>query len=160
MWGYIHRNVSLFVENFVGFPLNFFASRPKDRRRIFIAAHNDCLGAASTLKPREIPQVRKITALLWFYTINPTVISFEKNALPIRFVLKRKSLPIACQPCKFLHEVEFADVQKLRRPRDLGIAQPYLPGPAAARGATIAFEKYRHWRKMLSARAEFKLALK
>ena len=94
---------------------------------------------AHFFETREVPQIGKIAALLWFDRLNRAVVAFEKNAFAIRFVEQGQSISVTGKPGVSLDEIEFAQFLEHRQSLDFFVGQPHLARPSAASGATLAF---------------------
>ena len=99
---------------------------------------------ADLLEARKIPPVREVAALLGLHRLYNAVASFEEYTLTVWLVLERQSAPIFTEPRVTLNEVELAHAEKSGHSGDLFIAQPHLPRPATALGATNTFVMNRH----------------
>ena len=84
----------------------------------------------------EIPFMRKITALLGFYGLNPAgIIRLQHDACSVRSIDKRKAAAVALQVAEFINERHFIHAQISRNRRYVFISQADVTFPAAA-GAT------------------------
>ena len=99
---------------------------------------------ADFFESREVPEVRKITTLLWFDRLHRAIIAFEENAFTVRLVFQDKSLSIVAKLKELLHEVELAELFERSEAGNLFITQAHLPGPSTTGRATLAFVKNRH----------------
>ena len=105
-------------------------------------------GAARFLEAGEIPEVRKIAALLRLDGLHGAIIAFQKNAAAIRLFLQGQSAAIPSQPRELLDEIGLAHTLERSEPGDLHVRQTHLSRPAAAGRATLTFIKNRHTRRL------------
>jgi hypothetical protein len=106
-------------------------------------------GAAGLAEAGEIPKIGKIAALLWFDGVDGAIAAVKEDAFTVGFVLESQTLAIAGQASELLDEIEVAEAAKGGDACDFIVGQTNLSGPPAAGGTAIAFEKNRHWRKMV-----------
>jgi hypothetical protein len=116
----------------------------RDAALIFFLADFARNGVANFFEAGKIPKIRKFAAFLRFYRLDGAVVAFEKNAGAIGVFLERKTATICAQLCELLYEIVLAHALERRKPRDFGVIQEHLPRPAAAGGATLAFQENRH----------------
>ena len=112
--------------------------------RVFVLADLAREGAAGLLEAGEIPEIRKIAALLRFDRLHRAVFAVRKNALAVRFFHQRQAAPVVAQPRELLDELIYDHALERREPRDFRVGQTHLARPAAAGRATLTFQKYRH----------------
>jgi hypothetical protein len=101
---------------------------------------------ADLLEAREIPQVRKVTALLWFYGLHGAMLALEEDTFTVGLVHQGESAPVAAQPRELLDELAFAQATEGGEAGDFSLRERHLSRPAAAGGATLAFMKDWHAR--------------
>jgi hypothetical protein len=101
-------------------------------------------GVANFLEVGNIPEVRKIAALLRLDVLNGAIVAFQKNAAAVRFFLQRQSAAIPSHPGELLDEIGFADALDCGEPGNFFIRQTHLSRPAAAGRATLTLIKNRH----------------
>src|ERR1051325_8665488 len=99
---------------------------------------------ANLLETGEIPEIRKIPALLRLHRLHGAIVAVEKNALAVWLVRQRQADSIAGEPGELLNELHLAHDLERREARDLGIPQAHLPRPATASRATLALMEDRH----------------
>jgi len=64
---------------------------------MLLLAHHSGDGVANLFEPGEIPEIRKIPALLGFDRLNDAILPLEKDAFPIGFIRQGQALPIGKQ---------------------------------------------------------------
>ena len=96
------------------------------------------------LEPGEVPQVRKVAALLRLDGLHRAVVALKEDALAILLVLQRQTEPGAIEPRELLDELVLAQPLELRQPRDLGVSQTHLTRPPTTGGATLTFVEDGH----------------
>ena len=101
-------------------------------------------GVADFFVAREVPEIRKVFALLGLRVLNGTIFAVQKNALMIGFFHQRQALAIMPQPGETLDEVSFTHPLEGCEPRNFLIGQADLSRPPAAGRATLAFEENGH----------------
>jgi len=111
---------------------------------IFCRADFEGDGMAGFFKAGEIPQVRKLPALLRLHGLHGAILAFKKNALAVWFFQQRQTSVIMAQAGEPLDEIVLAQALERREPRDFLIGQAHLPRPAAAGRAALAFEENWH----------------
>lgn len=138
-------------ENSLDAPLVFHASRitspPRSFRNqssIFLIPDPPRNRTTNLFESREVPQVRKIAALLRLHRLDRTIVAVEKNAFAARLLLQRQTGAVRSQPRELLDELELAHPPERRQPRDFRVAQPHLSRPPATGGAALAFVEDRH----------------
>lgn len=99
---------------------------------------------ANPLEAGKVPKIRKVSALLRFHRLDGTVVADEKRTFAIRFFEQRKPTAIRTQARVPRNELRLTQAQIRRNARDLGFGQADLAGPAATRGAALAFMENRH----------------
>jgi len=101
-------------------------------------------GVADFLEAGEVPEIRKVTALLWLHRLDRAVVADEEFAFAVRLFQQRKSLPIRAQPRVPGNEVSFAEAEMRGDAGNLCLRQAHLPRPPATRRATLTFIEDRH----------------
>jgi len=115
---------------------------------IFLIAYEPGNGPAGLFEAGEIPQVRKVAALLRLDRLNGAFVAFKKDAGAVRIFRQREAEAILCQPREALDEGDFAHFEKRREPCDFAVLESHFARPPAAGGAALAFMKHRHDRTM------------
>lgn len=103
----------------------------------------------SLFKAGEVPQIRKITALLRLHGLHGTVVAFEKNALTIGLLRQRKAAAILPQSCVTLNELVLRDQLQICHPGNLAVAKTYLARPPTTGGASLTFME--DWHRQMIA---------
>ena len=87
----------------------------------------------------KIPFVRKSFALLRLHRLQRTIAAIEKKTFAVWFVDQRQPVAILPQSRVTLHEIEFANAEKRRDPRNIFVGNFHKSRPAAAVRASLAF---------------------
>ncbi len=103
---------------------------------------------ANLLEAGEIPEIRKVAALLRLHGLHGATFSFQKDTLAVGLFLQRQPAAIPAQPSELLDEIGFAQALEISEPGDFRIRQAHLPRPATAGRAALAFEKDGHLRRL------------
>lgn len=101
-------------------------------------------GMTDFFETGEIPEIRKITALLRLDRLHRAVVALEKNTFAVRLVLQCQSLSIMAQVQERLDKIELAHSLEFRQTTDLCVGQAHLSRPPTAGGASLTFVKNRH----------------
>ena len=101
---------------------------------------------ADLFEAREIPQVREVAALLWFYRLHGATLAIEEDTFTVGLILQSEPAPVAAQPRELLDELAFTQAPKGGEARNFHLRKRHLPRPAAAGGATLTFMKNWHAR--------------
>src|SRR6185503_1417732 len=115
-----------------------------DQSRIFLGVHKARDGVAGFLEAGEVPQVRKIPALLRLHRLNGAIVAVEKDAFAAGFLFERQAAAIFSETGEALNKLNFAHTFERRHPRNLSVHQPDFPRPSAAGGATLTFVEDGH----------------
>jgi hypothetical protein len=115
---------------------------------IFPGVHKAGNGATGFLEAGEVPQVRKVPALLRFHRLNRAITAVKEHALSVVFFCQRKPASIFREAGEALDEFDFTHALEGGQPRHFTVRQAYLAGPPAAGGATLALVKDRHTRRI------------
>jgi hypothetical protein len=105
---------------------------------------------ADFFETREIPQIRKVAALLWFHRLHNAVLSVQKHTLVIGFFLQNQPPPVVPQARKLLNKIMLVHLHEDGETYDFVVRQAHLPRPPAAGGAALAFVKNRHAECLIS----------
>lgn len=62
-------------------------------------------GAAKFFCIGMTPEIRKIAALLWLHRLDGAVVSLEKDACSVGFLLQGQSTPVVCEAGELLDEL-------------------------------------------------------
>ncbi len=120
---------------------------------MFLLADESRDGAAGFFKTGEIPEVRKIAALLRLDGLHGAIVAVQKNAAAVRLFLQRETAAIPTQPRKLLDELGFVQTLERGEPRDFRLRQTHLARPAAAGRAALTFIKNRHARRLAGSKS-------
>lgn len=99
---------------------------------------------ADLFETGKIPQVRKVTALLWFHRLHSAVFSFEEDAFAVGFVDQCQAVSIGSETRVLLDEIKLAQAFMCGQPGNFRVRQTHLSRPATAGGTALALEKNRH----------------
>lgn len=99
---------------------------------------------ANVFKPRKIPSIRKIAALLRLDRLHRAIVAFEENAFAGGLVFQRQPVPALIQARELLNEIELAHFFECRESGNFLPGQPHLSRPPATGRAALAFKKNRH----------------
>ena len=99
------------------------------------------------LEAGEIPQVRKVAALLGLHRLHGAFAAVQKHALAILLFRERKPASITREPGVTLDEFHFAESLVRRETRGFAVGQAHVARPPAAGSAALAFVKDRHGAK-------------
>src|SRR5258706_3706244 len=113
--------------------------RGRDASRIFLGVQEARNRTAGFLEAREVPQVRKIPALLRLHGLNGTVVATEEHTFAVGLLIERQAAPIFCGPGKAPDELDFAETGERGEARDLPLVQPHFSRPSATGSATLTF---------------------
>lgn len=116
----------------------------RDARLMFLAGHQMWDGPAEFFEAREVPEIRKVPALLRLDRLDAAIDALEKNTFAIGFFLEREIPPAGGEAGEALDKIVLGQVEERGKPADFFIAQSHLTWPSAAGGAALAFIEDRH----------------
>lgn len=114
-------------------------------------------GLARVFKPRKVPPVGEVPALLRLDRLDEALVPFEKDAVSVGFLDEAQAQPIGSQAGEFLDEVKFAAVQELGQRRHFGLREFDLARPAAAGRAALAIVQDFHTEPSVTVILRFRL---